>query len=67
MFPDFELYNVHAESAEIGKWFILNTKIGYVEYNGKDLPSNRVKFRSTEGKCQKGIGKCKVKLNHIKR
>ena len=35
----FELYNVHAESAEIEKWSILNTKVDYVEYNRKELSS----------------------------
>ena len=48
MLNDFELYNVHAESAEIDKWSILNTKIHPVKYNRKELPSNRVKFSSTE-------------------
>ena len=54
MCNDFELYNVYAESTEIEKWPMLNTKIVYVGYNGKELSSNRVKFSSTEGKCQKG-------------
>ena len=37
MLNDFELYNVHAESAEMEKWSIPNTKINYVEYNRKDI------------------------------
>ena len=53
MLNDFELYIVHAESAEIEKWSILNTKIDYVEYSRKELPSKRIKFSSTEGKSQK--------------
>ena len=44
MLNDFELYNVHAESAEIDKWSILNTKIDYIKYNRKELSSNKVKF-----------------------
>ena len=39
MLNDFELYNVHAESAELKKCSILNTKIDYVEYNKKELPT----------------------------
>ena len=38
MVNDFELYNVNAESAEIEKQSILNTKFDYVEYNRKELP-----------------------------
>ena len=33
MLNDFELYNVHAGSAEIEKWSIFNAKIDYVEYD----------------------------------
>ena len=43
MLKDFEYYNVHGESAEIEKWSTLNITIDYVEYNRKELPSNRVK------------------------
>ena len=68
MLNDFETYNVHVESAEIEKWSILNTKIDYVEYIRKELPSNRVKFSPTEGKSQKkGIGNYKVKFRHVRR
>ena len=35
MLIDFELYIIYAESTEIEKWFILKTKIEYVEYNRK--------------------------------
>ena len=48
MLNDLKLYNVHTESAEIKKWSIINTKIDYVEYNRKELPSSRVKLSSTE-------------------
>ena len=54
MLNDFELYHVHAESAQIEKWSIFNTQIEYVEYKRKELSSNMLKFSSTEGKCQKG-------------
>ena len=47
MFNDFELYNIHAESAEIEKWSLPNTKVYYVEYKRKELPSNRIKFSPT--------------------
>ena len=36
------------------KWSILSTNTDYVEHTRKALPTNRVKFNSTEGKCQKG-------------
>ena len=52
---DYELYNGHGESAEIDKWSILNIKIDYVDYNRKELPSNKVTFRPTERKCQKRV------------
>ena len=52
MLNDFELYNVCVKSALIEKCFILNTKIDYVEYNRKELPSDRVKFISIKGKHQ---------------
>ena len=39
MLNDFALYNVHAESAETGKWSILSTKVDYMEYNRKVLPT----------------------------
>ena len=38
MLNDFELYNVHAKSAESEKWSILNIKIDWVEHNRKELP-----------------------------
>ena len=31
MLSDFELCNVHAESADIEKWFILSTKMEFIE------------------------------------
>ena len=46
---------------------VLNTKVDYVKYNRKELPSNRVKFSSTEGKCQKGYGHLQSKVQPIKR
>ena len=52
MCNDFELYSVHAESAEIEMWSILNTKFDYVNYYRKKLPSKRVKFNKTKGKYQ---------------
>ena len=42
MLNNFELYNVYVKSAEIQNWSILNTKIDYIEYDRKELPSNRV-------------------------
>ena len=59
---DFELYNIHSDNAEIEKWSIVNTKIDYVEYNRNEVPSNRVKFRPTEGKCQKGYRQLKSEI-----
>ena len=50
MLNDFEIYNVHSECAEIEKCSILNTRIDYIEYNRKEVPSNRVNFKSAEGK-----------------
>ena len=64
---DFEVYNVHTESAEIDKWSILNTKIDYMEYNIKELKSNRVRFSSTEGNCQKGYRQLQTEVNPVKR
>ena len=55
MLNDFELYNVHAESAEIETLSFLNTRIDYVEYNRKQLPSNRVRFIPTEGTVRKSM------------
>ena len=52
MLSDFELYSTHIESAKIEKWSIFNTKIDYVQYNRKELPSGTVKCSPTEGKCQ---------------
>ena len=54
MHNDFEFYSVHAKSFQIEKQSILNTKIDYVDYNKKELLSNRVKFSPTEEKCQNG-------------
>ena len=42
MLHDFELYNDHAESAEIEKWSILHRKIDYIEYNRKEVSLNNV-------------------------
>ena len=36
MHHDFEFYNIYAESAEIGKWSILNTKIDLAECNRRE-------------------------------
>ena len=41
------------KGAEIDKWSILSTKIDYVRYNRKELPTNTARLSSTEGKCQK--------------
>ena len=51
MLNDFEIYIVHAESAETEKRSILSTKVDYGEYNRKVLPSTRVKFKPTEKRC----------------
>ena len=53
MLNDFELYNFHAESAEIIRLSNLNTKIYYFEYGRKELPSNIIIFGPTEGKTSK--------------
>ena len=50
----FELYSVHAESAEIEKWSVLHTEVDCIEYRRKALPTNIVKFNPTKGRCQKG-------------
>ena len=55
MLNDFELYNVHAERAEIEKWYILNTKIDYVQYNRNELSSNRVKSNKLKINVKRGI------------
>ena len=67
MLNDFKLYNVHAKSAEMKRGQFQKPKINYVKYNRKKLPSNRVKFSSTDGKGQEGIGKYKVKFIHVGR
>ena len=51
MLNNFKSCNVHAEIAEIEKWSILNTKLDYVEYNTKKIPSNRENFKPTKGGC----------------
>ena len=53
MLKNFELFSVHAESADKGKWSIFNTNIDYVAYDRTGLTSNKVKLKPTEGKCQK--------------
>ena len=58
---DFELYNVHAEDAEREKWSIFSTKIHYVEYKRKELPTNTVNFKATKSGCQKGYRQLKGK------
>ena len=67
MLNDSELYNVHAESAEIETWSILSIQIDYVGYNRKLLSSNRVKLKPTEENATVVIGKQKVKAEHVKR
>ena len=53
MFNDFELYSIHAEDAEIEKWYILSIKMDYIKYSRKVLLANRVKIHQTEENCEK--------------
>ena len=46
---------------------ILSTKVDYVDYNRKILPTNVMKMNPTEGRCQKGYSSCKVKAEQVKR
>ena len=58
MLNDPELYNVHAQRGKIENWSIL-TKNDCVKYKRNALALNKVKFKTTEGKCQKGYRQIK--------
>ena len=53
MLSDFKLYNIHDKGAEIERLSIMSTKVDYIELNRKVVPTNRVKFNPTEGRCLK--------------
>ena len=57
MLNDFELYNVHAESAEIEKQCILSIKVDYAEYNRKCSQQIGKNLIQVKVDVKKGIGK----------
>ena len=67
MLNGFKLYNVYAESVEIKKSYIHIAKIGYVEYNRKEQPSNRVNLIPLKEIVKEGIDNYSVKIEYVKR
>ena len=45
MFNDFKLYNVNTENAEIEKWSIPSTKVGYFDFNKKTITDKDSKIQ----------------------
>ena len=60
MLNDFELNNVHAESAEKEKWSILSINMDSVEYNRKTFPLNRVECQKSCRQIQSESRTCQV-------